>query len=436
MNICVVGMGKIGLPLAVHYAEQNNLVTGLDTNTQTVITINSGDVPFPGEKDLAEKLYKVVQLKKLFCTTDYSYAIPNAKIILVIVPLFVNGQGEPDFSVIDSVTNEIGKLMNKGTQVIYETTLPIGTTRNRFTKSLENLSEMKEGQDFYVAFSPERVLTGRVFEDLGKYPKIVGGVSPVSSKAAADFYSENINFIEREDLQKPNGVWQVGNSEAAEFVKLAETTYRDVNIGLANQFAKFAHKIELDIYEIIAAANSQTFSHIHQPGISVGGHCIPIYPQLYLWSDQHATIVEEARKSNLEMPEYAVALIKKITPNLSGLSVGILGITYRPGVKETAFSGAFALRDILESEDAKVFVDDPMYSKVETEEKNLRPISDKSKIEILILHTSHDCFDENYFKDFSNLKIVLDGRNTLNSKWLKSGVALIKLGNGIQQSST
>ena len=436
MTICVIGMGKIGLPLAVHYAEKNNSVIGVDINEKTVTSINSGEVPFPGENHLDEKLKNVVKLGRLISTTDFSFAIPKAEIILVIVPLFVSAEGEPDFRAIDSVTTEIGTFIKVGTQVIYETTLPIGSTKNRFTKMLETLSGMKEGIGFYVTFSPERVLTGRVFEDLGKYPKIVGGVSPISGAKASEFYLKNIDFIQRDDLAKPNGVWEVENSEAAELVKLAETTYRDVNIGLANQFARFAFKSGIDIYEVISAANSQTFSHIHQPGISVGGHCIPIYPRLYLWKDPEATLVSEARKVNLEMPDYAIGLIKQRISSLKDVSVAVLGITYRTGVKETAFSGAFPLIEILMQNGAKVYSDDPMYTAEEISEKNLKVLTDKSDIEVLILHTNHANYDKEFYEEFENLKIILDGRNSIPQSWIKNEVTLIKLGDGTQKPST
>ncbi len=430
MNICVIGMGKIGLPLAVYYAEKDNYVFGIDINSKTVASINLGEAPFPGEIDLDKKLKKVVDSGRLKSTIEFEPVIPNSEVILVIVPLFVDEAGKPDFRALDAVTNEIGCYIKKGSLVIYETTLPIGTTKNRFTPKLEELSKMQEGLDFYVAFSPERVLTGRIFEDLIKYPKIVGGVSEQSGKTAADFYSSNIDFKFREDLEKPNGVWRVENSDAAEFVKLAETTYRDVNIGLANQFAIFAHKTKVDIYQVITAANSQPYSHIHQPGISVGGHCIPIYPRLYLWSDPEASIVSSAREANKGMPEYAVGLIIENLGEITGLKVGVLGITYRPGVKETAFSGAFELIRLLETNGAEVFVDDPLYSPEELRDRELRGLEDKSKIEVLILHTQHSEYNEDFYAKFDSLRLILDGRNSMKSFQTKNGTTHIRLGDG------
>ena len=132
------------------------------------------------------------------------------------------------------------------------------------------------------AHSPERVFSGRIFEDLRKYPKLIGGLDDPSSKRVAEFYEAVLDFDDRPDLARGNGVWDLGSVEAAELAKLAETTYRDVNIGLANTFAMYADSIGVDIFAVIEASNSQPFSHIHQPGIAVGGHCIPVYPRFYL----------------------------------------------------------------------------------------------------------------------------------------------------------
>ena len=219
---------------------------------------------------------------RLRATTDYADAIPTADAVVVVVPLYVDGDGRPDFGWMDTASHDIGKHLTPDTLVVYETTLPVGTTRTRWKPLLEAESGLSEGHDFHLVFSPERVLTGRVFADLRKYPKLVGALSAEGAAAAQDFYEQVLTFDERPDLARGNGVWDLGSAEAAEMAKLAETTYRDVNIGLANQFALFAEKAGIDVHRVIEASNSQPYSHIHQPGIAVGGHCIPVYPRLYL----------------------------------------------------------------------------------------------------------------------------------------------------------
>ena len=413
MNICVIGLGKIGLPLAVHFAKMGNSVIGSDINKATVDLINSGKEPFPEEENLQQFLDEVIRSKKLSATTDNMDAVSKSDIVVVVVPLFVDSNANPDFKAMDAVTRDIGKALRRGMLISYETTLPIGTTRERFLPVLEELSGLKAGTDFNLVFSPERVLTGRVFSDLRKYPKIVGGITESCTQASVEFYSRVIEFDIRTDLSKPNGVWAMDSTESAEFVKLAETTYRDVNIGLANQFAKFAMDHNLDIGAIISASNSQPYSHIHIPGISVGGHCIPIYPQFYLWNDPEATIVRAARDANKSMPEYFVTKLEEKMGNLSGKSILVLGVSYRARVKEVAFSGAFDLRTSLKTRSAIPFFVDPLFSDFELREYGFNPEFNPNDIEGIILHTDHQSFLNFEFSKFPNLRYVIDGRNFL-----------------------
>ena len=167
----VIGLGKIGLPLAVQFAKKGISVMGLDNNETAVNLINSAEEPFPGEKNLSGFLKEVVTNKVLIATVDVEFAISNADVIVVCVPLVVTSKSEPDFTGIDEVVRDIGRYAKKGALISFETTLPVGTTRLRFAKILEKESKLKIGEELFVVFSPERVLTGRIFSDLRKYPK-------------------------------------------------------------------------------------------------------------------------------------------------------------------------------------------------------------------------------------------------------------------------
>ena len=417
MNICVIGLGKIGLPLAVHFAKMGNSVIGADINEATVNQVNAGHEPFPEEENLQIFLSEVIQSNNLLAMTDNSAAVSKSEVVIVVVPLFVDVNAKPDFRAMDSVTRDIGKSLKKGMLVSYETTLPIGTTRERFLPVLEELSGLRAGVDFHLVFSPERVLTGRVFSDLRKYPKIVGGVTGLCTQKGVEFYEKVLEFDPRSDLTRPNGVWAMDSSESSEFVKLAETTYRDVNIGLANQFSKYAIDRNMNINEIIAASNSQPYSHIHTPGISVGGHCIPIYPQFYLWNDPEATIVAAARQTNKSMPDYYVSKLEDKIGDLSGKSILVLGVSYRDKVKETAFSGAFDVRDALLARGAKPYFVDPLYTRVELSSLGFNSEYSNNDIEGILLHTAHEEFLDFNLKKFINLKHFLDGRNIVRGKY-------------------
>ena len=431
MRISVIGLGKIGLPLAVQFASKGHEVVGVDIQQSVVDSVNAGLEPFPGEFDLQRKLGEARETGHISATSDYSEAIPNSDAIVIVVPLFVNDETwQPDFGWMENATRSLAEHLTPGTLISYETTLPVGTTRNRWKPMIEEISGLTEGKDFFLAFSPERVLTGRVFEDLRKYPKLVGGLDAEGTRRAMDFYRDVLDFDDRPDLApETNGVWDMGTAEAAEMAKLAETTYRDVNIGLANQFAQFAEKNSIDIYKVISASNSQPFSHIHRPGIAVGGHCIPVYPRLYLYNDPDASIVRTAREANMGMPAHAVQLLTEELGDLREAKIVVLGASYRGRVKETAFSGIFPTVQLLQDRGAVVTVHDPMYSDDELRGLGFEPAHVGDAADGLVLQADHPEYAEFDTSTFPGVRALVDGRNSTDAdKW--EGVARIVIGGG------
>lgn len=434
MNIAVVALGKIGLPLAVQFAEKGHRVIGTDVNEDVVRRVNAGEEPFPGEAHLAEKLARVAADGHLKATTDTTEAVAASDAVVVVVPLFVNEGGIPDFTSMDAATRAIGTGLRPGTLVSYETTLPVGTTRSRFGPMLAEASGLAPGEGFQLVFSPERVLTGRIFKDLRRYPKLVGGVDSNSAKRGVGFYESVLDFDERPDLHRPNGVWDLGSAEAAEMAKLAETTYRDVNIGLANQFARFADAHAIDIFEVIAASNSQPYSHIHTPGIAVGGHCIPVYPQFYLWNDPGATVVRTAREANTQMPAYAVDTLASVIGDLAGLRVAVLGAAYRGGVKETAFSGVFPTVAAIESRGGKALVHDPMFTDEELHSIGLEPYHLGEQVDAVVVQADHTEYASIGSEQTPGVRAIVDGRRVTDPT-LWAGIPRRVLGIGPSGSS-
>lgn len=415
MRICVVALGKIGLPLAVQFASKGHTVVGADIDSRVVESVNAGREPFPGEAHLADLLGEVVADGRLVATTETRDAVARSEVVVLVVPLFVDANGTPDFGWMDAATREVAAGLQPGTLVIYETTLPVGTTRGRWAPMLEDGSGLVAGEDFHLVFSPERVLTGRVFADLRKYPKLVGGLDDASTQRAVEFYEAVLDFDEREDLARPNGVWDLGSCEASELAKLAETTYRDVNIGLANQFARFADSVGVDVLEVIDACNSQPYSHIHSPGIAVGGHCIPVYPRLYLWNDPDATVVRAAREANAAMPTYATDLLQAAYGDLGGVEVLVLGAAYRGGVKETAFSGVFPLVEELRRRGAQVYVSDPLYTSEELEGMRL-PAHRGEPVSVAVVQADHEEYRALRPRDLPGVVVLVDGRRVTDAE--------------------
>lgn len=421
MRAVVVALGKIGLPIAAQIARAGHEVIGCDVDEVTVDLINAAQPPFPGEDGLPEALAEVVGDGRLKATTNTTEAVATGPdLVIAVPPLVVDDEAHPDWRILDAVLTDIGNGLQAGTTVSVETTLPIGTTRTRVAPTLAELSGLRAEDEFFAIHSPERVYSGRVFRDLATYPKILGGLSAAGEARGVELYR---SFLTAE-------VWPMGSAEAAELTKLAETTYRDVNIALANEFARFADRAGVDIDRVIAAANSQPFSHIHRPGVAVGGHCIPVYPRFYLGSDDQAQIPATAREVNSQMPAYAVDLLEQELGSLDGERVLILGVAYRGNVKETAFSGAFGLRDALTSRGAQPLAADPLYSDDELRALGFEPW-DGNGTGGAILQADHAAYTGMSPADLPGVRAIVDGRGLLDpARFVPVGVAFRRIGGG------
>ena len=430
MRVAVVALGKIGLPLAVQIASKGHEVIGADVSRHVVDTVNGGHAPFPGEAGLDELLREAIDSGLLTATTETARAVATSDVVVVVVPLMTDRDGAPDFSAMDAATRDISSGLQPGTLVSYETTLPVGTTRNRFAPMIEELSGLRVGEDVFLVHSPERVFSGRVFADLRRYPKLVGGVDEVSTDRGRLFYESVLDFDERADLSRPNGVWAMESSEAAELAKLAETTFRDVNIALANEFAAFAEGSGIDISEVIAASNSQPFSHIHRPGVAVGGHCIPVYPRFYLSGHPGAELVETARRVNLAVPDRVMSAIEERLGSLADKTVLIMGAAYRGGVKEVAYSGVFDLVRSARQRGARTVVSDPLYRDEELADVGLDAWAGEA-VDVVIIQSDHSEYTQLGPSDFPASAIVYDGRGILDARrWDGADQDLMVIGQG------
>lgn len=421
-NVCVVGLGKIGLPLAAQFASKGARIYGADLLPSVVEAVNAGRAHFDEEPGLHERIAAAHQHGLLSATTKTIEAVQKSNVVLIVVPVLVgkNPPHEIDLGMMKLATQDVAQGLQRGTLVLYETTLPVGTTRQVLTPILEQGSGLKAGVDFEVAFSPERVFSGRIFADLANYPKIVGGLTPQATEMACRFYESVLDAPEVRPME---------SAEAAELVKLAETTYRDVNIAFANELARYADSVNVDIYPVIAAANTQPFSHIHQPGVGVGGHCIPVYPYFLA---NHAPPTEMrlprlSREINDQMASYAIEKLTQTVGSLQGENVLILGLAYRGNVKESAFSSAFKLAEALTLVGANPLVNDPLYTDEEIRHYGLQPVSLNSlpDIKAVILQAAHDSYKN---LDWATLgaEAVLDGRGVLQA--LPQNITLLWVG--------
>jgi nucleotide sugar dehydrogenase len=403
LSVCVVGLGRIGLPLAVQCASKRLPVTGCDIAKGIVDAVNAGVCPYPDEENLAEKLRAARDAGLLSATIDTAEAVRGSRVVVIVVPVGLTAEKRADFAALDAAARDVATGLQPQTLVILETTVPLGTTRSRLGAAVES-SGLRLGTDLFLAYSPERVFVGRVLTDLRRYPKVVGGIDAESARRAAAFYASA--------LDAP--VLTVANCETAELVKLAETTYRDVNIALANEFARIAGEHGVDVTEAIAAANSQPYSHIHQPGVGVGGHCIPVYPRFLLEGDA-ARLPEAARELNDGMAAYAVDRLAAAIDGLAGKTVVILGLSYRRDIKEAAFSSTFLLSKELAARGARALVHDPYFTPDEIRALGLVPAErvplDADAVVVQAWHAAYHTLD---LSGFRGCKVVLDGRNALS----------------------
>jgi UDP-N-acetyl-D-glucosamine dehydrogenase len=427
--VTVVGLGKIGLPLAVTFAAAGHRVTGADISARVVAEVMAGRPPFPGEPGLSGRLAEARGLDRLRATTGTTAAAAASDVVVIVVPLVIGADRQPDHRALDAAVDAVGAGLRPGSLVVVETTLPVHTTRRRITPRLAAASGLRPGTDFSVCHSPERVSSGSVFADLARYPKLVGGIDQASGERAAEFYAASLRFDERPDLPRPNGVWDLGSAEAAELAKLAETTYRDVNIALANEFACFAQDAGLDLLPIIEAANSQPYSHLHRPGIAVGGHCIPVYPWLYAAGDPAARLPLLAREINDAMPARAVGMLAALAGGLRGRRAAVLGVAYRGGVKETAFTGALPVVRALAELGAVPLVHDPLYDDDELAALGLQPYHLGEPCDVAIVQADHPQYARIGPADLPGVAALLDGRS-VTDPLLWRGVPRLALGNG------
>lgn len=414
-RVVVVGAGKMGLPLAAHYAGHGWLVTAVDIDPAVVAAVNAGRSHVGEEPGLAELVAAGHAAGRLAATTDGAAAASQADVVVLIVPVVLDSAGEPDERAMDAAAATIAPGLRPGTLVVLETTLPVGDTRGRYLPRLEGASGLTGEVDLLVAFSPERLYSGTALHDLAAYPKLVGGIGPASTARALAFYRSVL------DVE----IVAMSSAEAAEFAKLADTTYRDVNIALANEFAAYAERVGVDIGEVIDAANSQPYSHIHQPGIGVGGHCIPVYPRFLLARAPDLELVAASRRINDHQVDRIVERLAADLGGLSGATVLVLGLTYRHGVKELAYSRAIPLIEQLSEAGARVLAHDPLLSPAEVTAVGATPWAwgdPANDVTAIVSQTADPAFATLDPAWFPNLAAFVDGRNSLAALGLPAAV--------------
>lgn len=412
----VVGLGYIGLPLAVEKAKAGFKTIGFDTQEERVNWINEGHNYIRDVVDF--DLKKVVNEGKLKATDDFSL-IKDVDAICICVPTPLDIYQQPDLSYVKNSTETIAKYLHVGLLVVLESTTYPGTTEELLKPILEGESGLKCGKDFFLAFSPERIDPGNLKYKVANTPKIVGGITPDCAGIAASLY--------RQVLQSEIHI--VSSPKVAEMVKIYENTFRNINIALANEMTILCHRMNIDIWEVIEAAKTKPYGFMpFYPGPGIGGHCIPLDPFYLTWKAReynfHTRLIELAGEINRNMPEYIVErtakiLSKKFKKSLNGAKILILGVAYKKDIDDLRESPALEIIKKLEEENAIISYYDPYISEFMNNGRNYKSLKEfkgeeiKEK-DIVIIITDHSKI--NYEAIVKNAKIVFDTRNVIKFK--------------------
>lgn len=411
-HVAILGMGYVGLPLAVVFAEAGFTVTGIDPDRRKVETIRRGeshiqDVP-------SEQLSRLVAGGKLLATSDFS-VLKEADAVSVCVPTPLRKTGDPDLSFILDATSELAKYIHVGMVVVLESTTYPGTTREILLPKLGEENGLKVGEDFFLAFSPERVDPGREDWTTLNTPKVVGGITPTCGEIASKWYGQALNTVVH-----------VSSAEVAEMAKLLENTFRMINIGMVNEMALMCDRLGVDVWEVIDAAATKPFGFMKfTPGPGLGGHCIPIDPLYLSWKlralNYTARFIELASEINTGMPRYVVGMIQdalneKRKP-IKGSEILILGTAYKPDIDDLRESPALDVIGLLAQKGAQVAYHDPYITRIHHDGWELDSISDLMEsvrsADCVVIITNHKDYD--YPAILKGANLIVDTRNALGN---------------------
>ncbi len=419
----VIGLGYVGLPLAVEMAEAGYRTIGFDVQRKKVDAVNAGQ-NYIGDI-VGNTLKEVVEEGKLSATSDFGF-IRDVDAVLICVPTPLDQYQQPDISYVKNSTESVARRLHRGMLVVLESTTYPGTTEELLKPILES-SGLRCGEAFYLAFSPERVDPGNKTYRTKNTPKVVGGVGQEATAVAAALYRNVLS----------GGVYEVSSPAVAEMEKLLENTYRNINIGLANEMAIICNRMGINVWEVIDAAKTKPYGfQAFYPGPGLGGHCIPLDPFYLTWKareyDYHTRLIETSGEINTAMPEYvvdrAMKVLNKNRTAMNGARVLVLGVAYKADIDDCRESPALHVLEHLEREGALVSYYDPYIPEVRHKGRIYRgeaALTDEllQSADIAIICTAHAAFDYERIQRLS--KEVFDTRNAMRDVKDRSNIELL-----------
>jgi UDP-N-acetyl-D-glucosamine dehydrogenase len=420
----VVGLGYVGLPLAVEKAKAGFKTIGFDVQDKKVEMVNAGQ-NYIGDV-VNEDLSAMVSKGLLSATSDFSF-IKDVDFVAICVPTPLDTYQQPDISYVKASTEEIAKYMTKGTMVVLESTTYPGTTEELVKPILENGSGLKCGVDFYLGFSPERVDPGNLIYKTKNTPKVVGAIGEDALEVIATMYRAVLE----------SDVHTVSSPAIAEMEKILENTYRNINIGLVNELAMLCHKMNINLWEVIEAAKSKPYGfQAFYPGPGLGGHCIPLDPYYLSWKAReygfHTSMIESSMMINDRMPEYCVErasnILNRNKKSLNGSKVLVLGVAYKQDIDDYRESPALAVIDILKNMGAEVKFFDPYIQEYKYKGKKFQGEKELTKellnsSDLVVITTSHTNVDYNFVQE--NSTFIFDTKNAMKEVKNRGNIELL-----------
>ena len=411
-QIGVIGLGYVGLPLAMEFVRAGFHVTGIDVDQEKVKKLNRGENYIQDIKD--ESVKNAVEMNQLSATSDFS-VIQNLDAISICVPTPLNKQKNPDISFINQVMENMKDFIHHDMLIVLESTSYPGTTRELILPEMESKG-LRVGHEFYLCFSPERIDPGNEKYKTANTPKILGGITPKCGEMGGFLYE---TIVEQ--------VVKVSSPETAEMVKLLENTFRAINIGLANEVAIMCEKLGIDVWEVIDAAATKPFGFMKfTPGPGLGGHCIPIDPHYLSWKlktlDYNARFIELAAEMNTSMPLHMVDLVREgLNRNGKGIfgsQIIVIGVAYKKNVNDVRESPALDVMKLLKNDGAELSFYDPYVSFVGLNGNRMMGIETLTKetlnnSDAIVIMTDHDQIDFQFVEENSDL--IIDSRNVIKN---------------------
>ena len=436
LKICVIGVGRIGLPTALSFAKSGLLTIGVDINTTLVNKINSNDYPLKDEPGYDIIFNEVVTNKKFHASTKIESIVPNSNVILLSLPTPMNNENIPDYSALKSVCKQLGDLLEFNSLVVIESTIEPGFVENELIQIIESgKKNLIAGENFSIGVCPETANPGEIMHDFTKLPRLVGAIDDETREKITQLYKHvfPVELIPMSDCKTANAV------------KLTTNVFRDVNIAFVNQLTLLFDKLGIDTLEVLEAAKRKYNFQVHYPGPGVGGPCLPVNSYQMLnsakqFDSEMLSLIRIGREINESMPNYVIELIisglKEANKKISNSTILLLGVSYKPEVKDIQITPAKNIIKKLKELGAKIKIYDPFFKstnifEIDTENNIEQALSDVDSVVLLTAHKEFNNLSPSFIASKIDMPVIIDTKRVFDlDDAKKSNIIFRSLGSG------